>query len=263
MVSPAQALELLTGDSATFDASAGSWVNSANCTVTRSTSNPRTGAGALLCTVSGGTVARVKSAAYAVTAGQSYTATVWSRSFRAGEVDILWFSDAGGNTLLSSSDSSTVSGNVSAYVQRTVTGTAPAGAVSARLDTRWTATSGGETHLADDASLFTADPTTTTTTTTAPPTTTTTVPPTTTTTVPPTTTTTEAPTTTTTTVPPTTTTTTAPAPDVTCTWEHGGVAEVDPQPCSDDVRFKTAFGIVGGLGGGTLVGGLVWRRLAR
>lgn len=252
--------EFETGGTATV----GGWTSGFNCsTGTTNTPTAHGGTYSLQCFASSAATQRVRSAPYTVTAGATYVAAGWVRAnttARTSRVRLVWYSDTGGSTTTGTAcTGSDLADSSSAWTSNTSGNcVAPAGAIRTRIEVEWVAVATSEKHFLDDASLKEDVPATTTTTTEPPTTTTTTAPPTTTTTTePPTTTTTVAPTTTTTTAP------VPPAPDPSCEWEHGGVVEVDPEPCSDDVRTQTAFGIVGGLASGTLVGGLVFRRLAR
>lgn len=150
---------MLSVNDSSFEATAGTWVNDSNATVSRTTAWSYLGTGALLVSAvaAGNVVARTASgtSGYVVTPGVTYKAFGMSRATTAARsvnLRIRWYDSAG--TLISDSTPGTNVTNTTTWTPMLVSATAPANAAyAAVVYTIASAGGAGENHGLDMVSL--------------------------------------------------------------------------------------------------------------
>lgn len=150
---------LLTLDESSFESTLGTWGNTVNAAVARTTSQARDGIASMSMTsVSAGDMSAQTvpgTSAYPVLANKTYTALASFRSAvsaRACMVIIQWYTAAG--ALISSSQSATVTDGTGGWVQAVITAAAPATAAFAAAKAYVVATgAANEVHYVDEVSI--------------------------------------------------------------------------------------------------------------
>lgn len=154
---------IASADNTTFEGSAGTWVNSQNCTVARSTTVAYEGSASLAITsTAGGTVvARTPNGlnAMPITAGQTYTAVAQVRSAavaRSMRIGVAWVDGAGVYISDAPVGSSAVTSSTSAWTKSILQAvTAPSNAAYAYLTFVIGSVAGaGEIHYIDQVGLW-------------------------------------------------------------------------------------------------------------
>jgi hypothetical protein len=142
---------LLTADEASIESTSGGWASDSNTTVARTSAQFNDGANSLSLTANSAANMVVRLAGTStVLAGQSYCAIgsfKANSSTRTVAVGVRWLNSS--SATISESYGTGVTNSASAWTSASFVGTAPTGAVSARMLLRVTSPANGEVHFAD------------------------------------------------------------------------------------------------------------------
>lgn len=130
---------------------AGAFALFTNATGPNSATQAHTGTKSTALTAASAATMAGISPAFPVAAGQAYAGSLWLRpnaTARSSSAAIRWLDSTGATLSTTTGTASTETG--AAWKQYTVTGTAPAGAVSARLIANVTSPANAEVHFVDD-----------------------------------------------------------------------------------------------------------------
>ncbi|CAB4156554.1 hypothetical protein UFOVP655_68 [uncultured Caudovirales phage] len=143
---------VLTANQASLETNTTGWTATANCSISRSTSQYSSGTAslALLSAASGDMTASTNGTRFPVTANNKFSATAEFKSgstARACSTGIVWYNAAG--TVLSTIYGTAENDSSSAWNESGVTATAPATAASAQVIVKVASAGSGETHYVD------------------------------------------------------------------------------------------------------------------
>jgi len=145
---------LLTANQSSIETDATGWQNDINCAVARSTVQKVDGVASLTLTASSAADMSARTTpAFAVVPGDIYSAVAQFRAVTTGRncrVCIRWYSDAGGTSAISDSDSTSVADVTGSFVQASVQNAiAPINAVTCRVIAKVIAPANTEVHYID------------------------------------------------------------------------------------------------------------------